>query len=686
MDTTGRVKIILHTNPLSVRPPIMANYVPVRYKSMLSRIRRPRVNALGRGEYYGGTLETFMSLGLGSGVDGGTISQLPCGNSRMAGRGSGGPCVDPGVLACSRVRYFLRSRSWNLPMLSIRPSVSSSRLEPSIITKSHHLSRHTHVQYCSGRCQRQHWARHRIDCENPLLDPNWQPAWVYEARDPHFGLTPAGLDCARASGIFPAVDHLQLAYNEGLGESHDFKLCFVASGDIRSLVKTVNGLPKDYSGKCDILLNGMDAVAINRNLIILYALLSAGPSIEESAELAIHLMYSAALSAASAAYLQGCVRIIYGDGAGDGDMSFQTCLKTRGGGRLISLQTATGIKRLMEMSRSTYNLRKGLKSMHDVTLDLARDDHRDKIFVALKPAHRLALLHFWRTGILGPFSLDIKSFNQPNRLLFSAQGGWLGQFGANPLHGWDVTGVQSSGPKYGVDPSDVFGCLFFHVKHELMEFARRMKEFRIDVHLTQFDPYVLAKGISAGVLPPFKDKCFDRIETADLGDRIGIRECLINWAPLLNRLNDHASVLMRSRSWHRDQPNAVAHLNPQAVETLMKRCNSIPRLESRLRHAFSQGMKSPAVLKLVESLDAFVDHEGAFQEYLRDQEAETTASVLGLCLRAWHRIHPKRYGIPLNAPQQKLPNLSKKEFYDMFTIGGVEHSLRFIEFECVPEN
>lgn len=52
-------------------------------------------------------------------------------------------------------------------------------------------------------------------------------------------------------------------------------------------------------------------------------------------------------------------------------------------------------------------------------------------------------------------------------------------------------------------------------------------------------------------------------------------------------------------------------------------------------------MKSPEILRLVESLDAFVDHEGAFQQYLREQGAETTANMLGLRLRAWNRIHPK---------------------------------------------
>jgi hypothetical protein len=133
---------------------------------------------------------------------------------------------------------------------------------------------------------------------------------------------------------------------------------------------------------------------------------------------------------------------------------------------------------------------------------------------------------------------------------------------------------------HGIDPSDILGCLFFHIKQELMEFARRMKEFRIDVHLTLFDPRVLSKGIAVGALPAFRHKCFDRIETSDLVDRIGVQECLTNWAPLLNRHNEHASILMHSRSWHRDQPNVIAQSNPNALEILMEKCNSVPKLVS----------------------------------------------------------------------------------------------------------
>lgn len=41
------------------------------------------------------------------------------------------------------------------------------------------------------------------------------------------------------------------------------------------------------------------------------------------------------------------------------------------------------------------------------------------------------------------------------------------------------------------------------------------------------------------------------------------------------------------------------------------------------------------------SLDAFVDHEGAFLEYLDAQEAQSMGSSLGVNLRQAHSVHPK---------------------------------------------
>lgn len=63
--------------------------------------------------------------------------------------------------------------------------------------------------------------------------------------------------------------------------------------------------------------------------------------------------------------------------------------------------------------------------------------------------------------------------------------------------------------------------------------------------------------------------------------------------------------------------------------------------EVKLKTVFAQGAQSPALFRLIESLDAFYDNEAAFQEYLRDQDAQGAANSFGLQLRTSHRIHPK---------------------------------------------
>lgn len=61
---------------------------------------------------------------------------------------------------------------------------------------------------------------------------------------------------------------------------------------------------------------------------------------------------------------------------------------------------------------------------------------------------------------------------------------------------------------------------------------------------------------------------------------------------------------------------------------------------SKLKDIFKQP-QSPSLARLISSLDAFVDHENAFMQYLRSQETEVTGDSLGIRLRETNRIHAK---------------------------------------------
>jgi hypothetical protein len=70
--------------------------------------------------------------------------------------------------------------------------------------------------------------------------------------------------------------------------------CFAASGDIRNVVLTVNGLPEDYTGQLDITINDVAPFVTIRNILLL-SLLRKIPDARKAADVALHVWYSAFL-------------------------------------------------------------------------------------------------------------------------------------------------------------------------------------------------------------------------------------------------------------------------------------------------------------------------------------------------------------------------------------------------------
>lgn len=148
----------------------------------------------------------------------------------------------------------------------------------------------------------------------------------------------------------------------------------------------------------------------------------------------------------------------------------------------------------------------------------------------------------------------------------------------NPLQGWDIASVQKSGIYHGLNTSDILGCLFFHVKSELARFARRFQNLRINIYFTQYDVRVLSTGICSGLLPAFGPRCFDRIDAGELMDTLGVRECLLSLAPLVNPQSPGACLLMHSRTWYHRMPCAIARDNPRLLQILMTKAKDLPAL------------------------------------------------------------------------------------------------------------
>ena len=66
----------------------------------------------------------------------------------------------------------------------------------------------------------------------------------------------------------------------------------------------------------------------------------------------------------------------------------------------------------------------------------SRVDFRDRMYMGLRPSHRLAFLEYWRFGIILPFGALNAHCNVPNPSLF-ADGMWLQTDFADPLESWE---------------------------------------------------------------------------------------------------------------------------------------------------------------------------------------------------------------------------------------------------------
>ncbi|KAG6816033.1 hypothetical protein H0H93_008656 [Arthromyces matolae] len=257
------------------------------------------------------------------------------------------------------------------------------------------------------------------------MSSDWLPAWAKEGREPDFmepgssgpSYTSFGhLKSAYLWGNLPAIDCLNLPHNEGSSaKMKDFKLCFgvpleSASGDLRNLIRTVNGLPEDYAGQCDILFNDINPLVVGHNIVVLWALLNPGLEQDEAAELALHLMYSSMLTSSMSDFLSRSLSVLH-----DFNRGRHFSVATVGEGKLIIMLRPGDLDVTIEMLQSRYGQSAAANSYSSMMCNPSRRDYSDRYLNSLEPAHRLAFTHYRSLGILAPFSLDTSTFCEPNR-------------------------------------------------------------------------------------------------------------------------------------------------------------------------------------------------------------------------------------------------------------------------------
>ncbi|KAI0084571.1 hypothetical protein BDY19DRAFT_530222 [Irpex rosettiformis] len=543
------------------------------------------------------------------------------------------------------------------------------------------------VKYCSKSCQIAHWKTHKADCKSPYMSTSWTTSWDREGRSPAFVTNTEDPYSNFGRPIYvwgnlPAMDCINVAKNEGdKVVSLDLNLAFVASGDLRNMMTTVNGLPEEYKGKCKILLNDLDSVVSGRNTAILFILLSDyGLEIEEAAELCLHLQYSASLTQEQAKYVFGRIADLFSGGEMDG---CHKEIKLRGGGTLyISFDD---VREIVDMITSRYPISKARRSMDSVMLAPSRRDYVDRYLFALHPPHRVGEMRLRRTGVLLPFSASTGHFTEPNRLLFDGSGEWLNPDSASQLSGWDPRLVIEAGKNNGCSPDDISGCLFFFVKQAFMDFAKRVQRFQLDIHITSTNAITLPKLIEQrrGHLQHFSLAGFDRIETSNVMDYImDIHELIGTWAPMLNRGNKHATLLLSTMNWLAWREDAQAQFlgkrGPGLLRPIMERCASYLDLDLQ-RLTQRANNYTPKFLIMLQHLDSFYDSSQSFRDYCTYRDLSGADKRHGLVVKATNSVIPRGVGWPLSIQPTKMPPYSKDDWYLLCCLGRVHGHERFLE-------
>ncbi|KAH0826539.1 hypothetical protein J3R83DRAFT_4892 [Lanmaoa asiatica] len=542
----------------------------------------------------------------------------------------------------------------------------------------------------------------RADCKDPIRSSNWKPSWIAEGREPSF-LLKSDMSTAEefanrfqdrlsigASlwGNVPAMDILNLSNNEK-DLKRNLSLMFAASGDLRNIVATVNALGSDYSGQLNILLNDLNPYVVSRNITLLL-ILGTIPDEIIAADTALHFWYSVFMPMEYRLRIQSMVStLLKNDSSADpmvaplGPHSTMTCLVSSDVRRLLM----ENVGPVMSPDQAQNEYKRVRKAP-------SRADFRDRMYMGLKPSHRLAFLEYRRFGIILPFGALNAHCNVPNPSLFS-DGMWLQTDFADPLESWDLDDVFRAGKAHGAQPEDVYGCLYFFLSDQLRAFARHIRQRRISFHVFNSDACALAQGIAqdkfAACGVPSTTR-FDRIDVSNIMDPnyAGIRSVMNVWGPLLAK-TDNAALTGYFMNWVAfGEKGRVVDAGPSALKgtlELMRRnnrvCCQVVHLIGTILTGISPKLRpggdpTLALYLAMDDIDTFYDNSKAFSKFWKDNGG---ADVKVLQLRTVHKIVPHRLMTAVDAKPDALPHFADDETWYRYTrLINRTWTERYVEF------
>ncbi|KAK0447552.1 hypothetical protein EV421DRAFT_1786711 [Armillaria borealis] len=202
------------------------------------------------------------------------------------------------------------------------------------------------------------------------------------------------------------------------------------------------------------------------------------------------------------------------------------------------------------------------------------------------------------------------------------------------------------------------GGLFFYVKAQLVGFSQRLRRFKIDIYSYDQDARNLPKILKHEASSP---QSFDCIEVSNILDKNYVEiSILSDWGPLLNLDNPHTAVAGYFMNWTTWKESGEITSAPPGAEfratKQMKACKHVVAPTLSILSA-----NDPECLKLYNYLQRFYDTYVAFQEYLKEEKADTIARKAGLKCRRINKIVPHSCFAQPGTSPDTLPYIDSPE-------------------------
>ena len=341
------------------------------------------------------------------------------------------------------------------------------------------------VKYCSQRCQKEHWPAHKVDCKSRYAKMAWLEGSEYDmtAEDAIAGRMP---QIAYRRFNSKAIQFPSSAANLPMSCS----ACLAESGDLSDIVHTILSVPDGYEGEVTLHLNHVSPNAAFCNLLSLLAMGTLG---ELSCDMLIQLWYSVTMTTQQMLKITEMCKKLLNDSKG----------MVKKGPYCASLPKLPQVTLTIDLESKHWFM---MLSENLITLQSRRhfekcmEDRRKHLFspqgkryavemlTALSSHQRVSWVNFTQLGMLLPFGALNAYHNVQNPFLFDVNHCWRPEGQLDPLQCWSRAETIAAGEECRVPSNDIYGALFFLIRHKLSECIRKLSKQRFHVIVTCCEP------------------------------------------------------------------------------------------------------------------------------------------------------------------------------------------------------